>query len=278
MKSKITIFITLTILFLLSCNQPDTNNLNHPISQNEEHKDPEIRDNYYPDNKVSAIPPKLANLADGTKIDLRNSVYLWIRTVENFDHRIPNYAYSRFSSIKQQPVFFIPYALFNLGSNFDPMILATSREDMKKCIDSGMKRDVAYQICWLNTFRNKILYKIYASPSLQLITYNWIMPEWKKSFNQMDDDKKRLISEILNHVIIYTENYDHLKELKFYNKCKNGKEYLFSSVFEEIDGEIELTNPYRKAETWVFRRVYHNHMTASEINTWLVKIKNDLNL
>ena len=140
----------------------------------------------------------------------------------------------------------------------------------------------AYKNCYLSTFKNNIAYKVYSSTVLQEIAYNWLLPEWKNALSKMNSDKKRLISEILNHMISYTVNYNYKNDLDFYNSCNNGKEYLFTSTFEITNGEANyekgIKNPYRKAEAWVFRRVNQNQMTAGEINAWLVKIKKDLQL
>jgi hypothetical protein len=267
------------ILFMFSCNNSTEEKTNNSDRQGETHQNQEEKTYSYPDNNVSAVPTELSKLTAGTKIDLRNSVYIWISTVENFDHKKPGYG-----NITQyeQPVFFIPYAIFNLAGNLDPMILESGKNDLQKCVDSGIEINEAYNTCYLSTFKNNIAYKVYSSATLQQVAYNWLLPEWKKSLSKMDSDKKRLISDILNHMIKYTANYNHKKELDFFNSCKNGKEYLFTSTYEIINGEPNYENgtkhPYRKAEAWVFRRINQNHMTAVEINNWLVKLKSDLQL
>lgn len=278
-KTIITFGAAILTLSLFSCINSGENTNSNSNTQDETSKEQEEETYTYSDNNVAAVPTELANLTVGTKIDLRNSVYIWISAVENFDHKNPGYG-----SISQfeQPVYFIPYAIFNLAGNLDPVILESGNDDLQKCIDSGMEMNQAYLNCYLSTFKNNIAYKVYSSPSIQQVAYNWLMPEWKKALSKMDSDKKRLMSDILNYMIRYTANYNHQNELNFYNSCKNGKEYLFTSTYEIVNGEANyengIKNPYRKAEAWVFRRVNQNHMTAGEINAWLVKIKNDLQL
>ena len=86
-------------------------------------------------------------------------------------------------------------------------------------------------------------------------------------------------------MIDYTSSYNHKKEKDFYNLClANDNSDLFTCVYKIVDisqGAYDYTdvaNPYRRLETWVYRRVEEGSMTADQINTWLKKLKKDLGI
>ena len=104
------------------------------------------------------------------------------------------------------------------------------------------------------------MYPIYKSSELQQIAYNWLLPEWKKTFAAMPAPRKKHMNQILNHMIAYTTNFDYQKELNFFNQCKGEKEFYFTTTSPIINGKPDFdkgtTKPYRKTEAWVFRRVH----------------------
>jgi len=263
-------------LMLTSCGgnsnkEKDNNAVTFDLTELINNKKTEEKEEVITDAMFPPAPAAISSLAEPLEVNMRSAAYRWIKAIKEFNYK---------SSIAtEQPMFFIAYALFNLGDFMDKSINASGNKDYKECINKGLPLEVASN-CYLKSFKEKVMHRIYASKDLQETAYNWVLPEWKKALANMDNDRKNLIKNILNHMISYTNNYNYKKELDFYNQCQGKKEYLFTSTYpivnDEVNYENDIKNPYRKTEAWVFRRVHAKHLTATEINIWLKKINTDL--
>jgi len=274
MKKRI---IYILVMFVItSCGMRD------PKKQTEETNSDEKTDiinnrTVITDEMFSTPPTQLSEMAAPLDVDIRSAAYFWIKAIKEFNYTL----YSRARIRKDYPAFFIPYGIFNLADYMDESINASGNKDYRSCLDKGMLPVEAVK-CYLKSFREKLMYRIYASQELQEITYAWLRPEWEKALTEMDSERKDILREIIEHCISYTNNYNYQKELNFFNQYQWDREYLFTTTYDIINGEPDyekgITKPYRKAEAWIFRRVHQNHMTANEINVWLKRIKKDLRL
>jgi hypothetical protein len=233
----------------------------------------------FPDNLIPNPPNEILSMAKPLDIEIRNAAYKWIKAVKEYNYK--RGLFTEYNETKEYPTFFIAYAIFNLGDYWDKSIIDSGNKDYRNCINSGMSTQEAYG-CFLKSFKERFMYRLYSSPALQEATYNWLLPEWKNAIATMNNERKQLIREILNHSIKYTQNYNYQKELNFFNQCKGEKEHFFTATFPIVNGELVFDSgsnkPYRKVEAWIFRRIHQKHMTAGEINQWLLRIKRDLNI
>lgn len=229
------------------------------------------------DNTLAKTPDSIQQLVQGLDIDVRNSAYLILQEVrDNEDYKWDEGNGS------------ISY--FVLGSIIDPMgsdraignILA---DDVDACLQvNGPDSD-----CWKiymqgsPTWKARVLDKIYASPNLQNVLYNWIKPELIRVVHGFNETKMAYLKGAFDHMIDYTASYNHQAEKEFYTACINDNDPdVFTTGYRVEDMAVDyfgaVVNPYRRLETWVFRRVEEGSMTAAEINVWLKRLRKDLDI
>ena len=227
-------------------------------------------------NTLAKTPDAIQNLVKGLDIDVRNSAYLILQNAKNNE----DYKWDEGNGA-------ISY--FVLGSLIEPMgsdvaIANMLMDDVKDCIAAkGEDSD-----CWMMymgispTWKSQVLDKIYASEKLQNVLYAWIKPELIKVVSGFNPTKKTYLKGAFDHMIFYTASYNHQKEKNFYKACMaNNDPSLFTSGYRIVDMDSDysvVANPYRRLETWVYRRVEEKTMTAQQINTWLKKLQKDLSL
>ena len=233
-------------------------------------------------NTLSNTPPEISDLVSDFDIDIRNSVYLILQNAQNDN------AYTQVSG-KQSEYYFIMVGLvYPIYS--DPGMANAMATDYNDCIRSvgveGVKNGEGAQCSdkWGQTWKNRVFKRIFASSSLQNILYEWLRPELFRMVNNMGNTRRTYMSNAIDHIITYTENYDHQAEKNFYHDCQKSiyGEKLFVLPYRIVNmtpmEDEEIVNPYRYLETWVYRRVEEGTMTADQINRWLRKIKNDMGL
>lgn len=289
MKSNlITIAATLTMLLALGgCNfssNNDTSNanggnatqLNWTLDQYLFHVPVEQASS----NTLGSTPADIQNLVSGFDIDIRNSAYSILQKVNNM-----NYTYAEG---KERELY------FSMGSIIYPVlgdagVSNAMAKDYNECIQSiGVERlnqgeGLQCSEQWGRSWKTQVIDKLLASPSLQNSLYEWVKPELLRIIKGFNNDQRVLMSNAINHMIAYTSTYNHQAEKKFYNDCCSSSygAGLFVHTGKIVDMQpvnSEVTNPYRFLETWVYRRVEENTMTASQINGWLRMIKNDTGL
>jgi len=276
---KSQIIIIITVIFLASCGgNSDRANDNNASGQKDEvvniEKDAPPSEEVVTDAMFPAAPSALSVLANPLNIDLRSIAYFWIKTLKEFDYT----GFDVTEKPQDYPAYFIAYALFYSDNQ---QISKSGMKDYDDCVKNGSSPEEAVK-CFLRSFKEKLMYRIYSSKELQEEAYMWLLPEWQEALAGMQNERKKIISDIINHCISYTKNYNYSKELNFYNQCQGDKEYLFTTTARIVNGVPDydngIVNPYRKAEAWIFRRVHMKHMTAAEINSWLKRIKKDVKL
>ena len=156
----------------------------------------------------------------------------------------------------------------------DPAINNIAVDDFNNCAaGKGDDNVECYRIYYTTgspAWKTQVVDKILASESLQNIVYEWIKPELIRVVRSFDDTRMAYLKGAIDHMIDYTSHYNHQAEKNFYNECVDAEDLdEFTSGY---------TNPYRRLETWVYRRVEDKTMSAQQINTWLKKIKKDLNV
>ena len=231
-------------------------------------------------NTLGSTPADIQNLVSGFDIDIRNSAYSILQKVNNM-----NYTYAEG---KERDLY------FSMGSIIYPVlgdagVSNAMAKDYNECIQSigverlnqGEGRQCSEQ--WGRSWKTQVIEKLLASPSLQNSLYEWIKPELLRIIKGFNNDQRTLMSNAINHMIAYTNTYNHQAEKKFYHECCSSPygADLFVHTGKIVDMQPvngEVTNPYRFLETWVYRRVDEGTMTAAQINKWLKKIKNDTRL
>lgn len=227
-------------------------------------------------NTLGMTPEAIQSLVKGLDVDVRNSAYLILQEVRNND----DYKWDEGNGA-------ISY--FVLGNIISPMgrdvaIGNMLQDDVEECYENnGPDSD-----CWRlfmqisPTWKTRVLDKIYASENLQNVLYNWIKLELISVIGSFNGTKMTYLKGAFNHMIDYTASYNHQTEKKFYNACLAVEDPdLFTTGYRVEDMMIDydvVVNPYRRLETWVYRRVEEGSMTAGQINTWLKRLKNDLNM
>lgn len=227
-------------------------------------------------NTLGMTPDAIQSLVKGLDVDVRNSAYLILQEVRNND----DYKWDEGNGA-------ISY--FVLGNIISPMgrdeaISNMLQDDVEECYENnGSDSD-----CWRlfmqisPTWKTRVLDKIYASENLQNVLYNWIKPELISVIGSFNETKMSYLTGAFNHMIDYTASYNHQAEKRFYNACvANDDLDMFNTGYRIVDMDIDynvVANPYRRLETWVYRRVEEGSMTAGQINTWLKRLKNDLNM
>ena len=233
-------------------------------------------------NTLASTPYEIESLVSGFDIDIRNSAYLILQNVKN------NTSYTYAQGDKEAELYFamsnILYPVLT-----DAGVSNAMAKDYNDCVRSlGVERlnKGEGRQCsegWGRSWKSQVIDKVLASSSLQNTLYDWVKPELKRVMNGLNSDQRSYMRNAMNHMIAYTDNYNHQAEKKFYRDCCNSPygEQLFVHTGKIVDMSPvngEVTNPYRFLETWVYRRVEENSMTASQINGWLRKIKNDTGL
>ena len=233
-------------------------------------------------NTLGNTPSDIQNLVSGFDIDIRNSAYLILQNMKN----ATSYTYAK--SDKEAELYFaMANILYPVLS--DAGVSNAMAKDYNDCVKSigaeRLNKGEGRQCSegWGRSWKAQVVDKVLASPSLQNTIYEWVKPELKRVMNGLNNDQRTYMRNALNHMIAYTDNYNHQAEKKFYRDCCNSAygEQLFVHTGKIVDMSPvngEVTNPYRYLETWVYRRVDENTMTAVQINGWLRKIKNDTGL
>lgn len=228
-------------------------------------------------NTLGKTPAQIQSLAKGLDIDVRNSAYLILQEVKNNDDYKWDEGYGSVS-------------YFVLGSIIDPMFVDPAISNMlQDDVDECYKKNGEDSDCWMMyrgispTWKSQVLDKIFASEKLQNVLYEWINPELVKVVGSFNETKKDYLKRTFDHMISYTASYDHQAEKDFYNACifVNDPDVFTTGYFVEDDLSIDynvVINPYRRLETWVYRRVEEKTMTADQINSWLKRLKKDLNV
>lgn len=225
--------------------------------------EPPVDESVYYGNDLPEAPDGMKQLSNSIGVDLRNSAYYWLNQIKNGDY------------YGEEIVYVVWWLMYGW---IDPAIENYQAREYNNCIRRYSAEELnngSYQNCsYGQTFFDNVTNRIYSSSTLQNQIYNWLLPSAKKTVNALDSNRRRMLVSTINHMVDFTANYNYSAELNFYNICmSNGKEYQFSDGRSAND---VVVNPYRKAETWVFRRVRSNQMTAAEIHDWFVKLKRDL--
>ena len=229
-------------------------------------------------NTLSKTPTEIENLVKGLNIDIRNSAYLILQEVKTND------SYTWGESTNEKIDYFVLYSIIS-PTNGDVAISNLATDDMNNCFGAYGDNGNCYEIMWHGgpTWKARVVDKILSSESLQNILYNWVKPELIRVVGSFNSAKKSYLKSTLDHMINYTANYNHKAEKDFYNICLvNDDLDSFTCAYRIKDKNNlvfdynDIANPYRRLETWVYRRVEEGSMTASQINTWLKKLKNDL--
>lgn len=233
-------------------------------------------------NTLPNTPADIRDLVSDFDIDIRNSAYLILQNAKD------DKTYAQVSGKQSEYYFFmvgLVYSIYN-----DPGVANAMATDYNDCIRSvgveGLKKGDGIQCGdkWGQTWKNRVFKRLFASQSLQNSLYEWLRPELLRMVNSLDNSRRTYMSNAINHIIAYTDNYDHQAEKSFYRDCQNSEygEKLFVLPYRIVNMtpmENEgVVNPYRYFETWVYRRVDEGTMTADQINSWLRKIKNDMGL
>lgn len=234
-------------------------------------------------NPLAATPADLQNLVSGLDIDIRNSTYLILQDIErersyaNSSGETADFAFSMMNII---------YLMYT-----DPAVSNVMAKDYNNCLKSiglerlkkGEGRGCAEH--WGETWKTQVIDRLLASTSLQNSLYEWVKPELCRVVGKLDSDQQTRMKKAISHMIAYTANYNHQQEKTFYNHCVNSAygEWLFNFTGKIVDMkpvavDDHSENPYRHLETWVFRRVEEESMSASQINGWLKKVRSDTGL
>ena len=220
------------------------------------------------DNTLAKTPAAIENLVSGFNIDIRNSAYRILQRVEEDD----SYEWG------------IPYFVQDnilTPMRDDPAIYNLAVDDYNECLAN--KGNECYSLFYTTgspRWKTQVVDKILASESLLNIVYEWIKPELIRVVRSFDDTRMAYLKGAMDHMIDYTSHYNHQAEKNFYNACVDA-EYLdmFTTGYRVVNMTVdysEVANPYRRLETWVYRRVEDKTMSAKQINTWLKRIKKDL--
>ena len=233
-------------------------------------------------NSLDPTPKELNELVAETGVDIRNSLYLIL-------YGMSDYNWQQEYNLENEREFIEENILDNMVS--DPAIHNLYYKDYNSCVEStDLKRlnkegNPCWDVVtgWGPTWRSRFVEKILTSKHLQEILYEWVKPTLiHYAYNECLWTQKMCMVNAINHMIVYTANYDHQAEKAFYNACLQTKygESLFNEnhVVDMCPDYSEVGNPYRKLETWVYRRVEEGSMDAGQIHNWLVRIRHDLGM
>ena len=237
---------------------------------------------YADDNMLAPTPAEIEELVVSTKVDIRNSIYQILAQLPDYEEQ---YEYDKES--KEE------FITWNIIDNMvsDPAIFNVRKKDYKDCVKSATQDEMEDEdfSCWSlmnwwgSTWRSRFITPLLSSERLQNTMYEWVKPILKHAFDECQLHQKMFIVDAINHMLAYTSKYDHQTEKEFYMACCDSEygEDLFNCTEELYDMEPEfgtVGNPYRPLETWVYRRVEEQSMSAEQIHYWLVRIKADLDL
>lgn len=263
------LFVAGALLACVSMATKPNNNRPAPLS---DHEPVVIAEN----NTLDKTPVLIQELVKGLDIDVRNSAYLILQEVKNNE----DYKWDEGNGA-------ISY--FVLGSIIEPMgndpaIYNMLQDDVDACIKTSGSDNDCWRL-WMKispTWKAQVLDKIYASEKLQNMLYEWIKPELIRVVGNFEETKTTYLKGTIDHMIDYTASYDHQKEKLFYTTCVNYNDLdLFTTGYRIVDMNADydvVLNPYRRLETWVYRRVEEGSMTTAEINVWLKRLKKDLDI
>jgi len=230
-------------------------------------------------NTLAKTPPEIQNLVKGLNIDIRNSAFLILQQVKD----IKDYQWGE--STDDGIALFVHYSIV-APTNDDPAVYNLSVDDRNNCIAAYGDNDNCWEMTYYGgpTWKSRVVDKILSSENLQNVLYKWLKPELVRLVGSLDNVQKLYMKSVVNHMIDYTAAYNHNSEQAFYLAClENDNTDAFTSIYVKDRNTMEqdwdhVANPYRRLETWVYRRVEDGTMTAAQINTWLKKLKTDLQL
>lgn len=285
------IFLTTTaalaiIIALSGCKFGKGNKANEePSSLNwtlERFLQPELPVTNAPNNTLASTPTDIQDLVSDFDIDIRNSAYLILQNAKN------ETSYTQVSGKLSEYEFLMVGFVYSIFD--DPAVVNAMAKDYNDCIRSvgvdrlnkGEGRECGEM--WGRTWKSRVFDRLFASSSLQNTLYEWLRPELLRMVNGFDDQRRTYMRNAINHIIAYTDSYNHQAEKTFYQECCNSDygEKLFVLPYRIVDMKPvdteDVANPYRYLETWVYRRVEDGTMSSGQINTWLRKIKRDMGL
>jgi len=255
----------------------NTPQLNWTLEQFQHHAPVELASG----NTLASTPDDIQNLVSDFDIDIRNSAYLILQKIKD------NQMYTQGSGKEGDFYFTMGSIIYSVIA--DPGISNAMAKDYNDCVETiGVERlnQGEGRECgelWGKSWKSQVVDRLLASTSLQNSLYNWVKPELCRVFNGLNSDQRSYMRKALDHMIAYTARYNHQTEQQFYRDCCNSAygEHLFVEPYKIVDMQPntnEVVNPYRFLETWVYRRVDDNTMTAAQINGWLRRIKTDTGL
>lgn len=118
------------------------------------------------------------------------------------------------------------------------------------------------------TFKEKTLYAIIGKESLRKITWAWIRPYYKESFQSLDTVHQNIYREMAEYLRDYMDHYDKQKTLEFLRRDPDG--------FARYDREGNY-DPYRKLSAFVDRLILvHRVVSVKEARKWVNIMADDL--
>ena len=238
------------------------------------------------DNPLNPMPQELNLLVAGTDVDLRNSLYSIVQGMVEYNGLATLY----FDNDEIDE--YMEYGIFQNMVD-DPAIYNEYVKDYNRCIGA---MDVDYveeydNPCydsietWGPTWKSQFIDRLLRSERLQNVLFAWTKPMLKKAFGSDCSLPQRVcLASAVNHMIDYTAHYDHQAEKEFYQACvADGSVYWFNSPIFSLKAsglsrDEDNPNPYRRLETWVYRRVEEQSMSAAQIHDWLMRIRTELNM
>lgn len=150
------------------------------------------------------------------------------------------------------------------------------------------------------TFRRQVLPQLYRSPSLLEAVYAWVKPKLLAKFVQVDSENRAAYLDILRHGERYLASFNYAQERAYLarlerGQCKNDhKPEWWDETRDGMRGWAEYwkqdvcvllfthqdpngrTNPYRKLETFIFRRVHTDKVPVVLMQRWVSRFRADL--
>jgi hypothetical protein len=235
---------------------------------------------YASSNTLGSTPANIQSLVSGFDIDIRNSTYNIIHSLKEWPSWWNDIDYNNRESA------FVNRIIDAMDN--DNGVWNVRAEDYNDCIrqvgvDRLSRRDYGGCSFLTDSWKTRVLDALMSNVALQNSLYEWVKPELHRVVHQFDSEQMEFFVNTLNHMIDYTNRYNHQDEKNFYLNCCE-TEYgagLFISEARIVNMKPVgngVFNPYRHLEAWVFRRVEEGTMTAPQIKNWLVRIKQDLHL
>lgn len=119
-----------------------------------------------------------------------------------------------------------------------------------------------------NSFKKNTIYKIISSEPLRLITWNWIAPFYKKSFQSLNPFAQNAYKDIAVYLKNYINSYD---KRKVRVHLRNDERKF---AYYDLNGNID-TN--RKLSAFLDRLIIiHKVISVEEAKTWINKIAEEV--